>query len=75
MRTSTIQLCGRRQSYRGVQCDEICSLCYAKEKNVPVEKEGTGEELLREWKAVVVNFEHLDELALGGYDCHRWLIS
>ena len=25
-----------------VQCDEIWSFCYAKEKNVPVEKEGTG---------------------------------
>jgi hypothetical protein len=25
--------------------------------------------------AVVFNFEHLDELALGGYDCHRWPIS
>jgi hypothetical protein len=24
--------------------------------------------------AVVVNCEHLDELALGGYDCHRWRI-
>lgn len=25
-----------------VQCDEVWSFCYAKEKNVPKEKEGTG---------------------------------
>jgi hypothetical protein len=24
--------------------------------------------------SVVINFEHLDELALGGYDCPHWLI-
>ncbi len=25
--------------------------------------------------SAMINFEHLDDLAIGAYDCHRWLIS
>src|ERR1700691_4274757 len=35
-----------------VQCDEIWSFCYAKEKNVPVEKEGTGAGSVWTWTAI-----------------------
>jgi IS1 family transposase len=37
---------------RRVQCDEIWSFCYAKEKNVPVEKEGTGAGSVWTWTAI-----------------------
>jgi len=32
----------RGMKVRRVQCDEIWSFCYAKERNVPLEKQGTG---------------------------------
>lgn len=35
-----------------VQCDEIWSFCYAKEKNVPVEKQGTGAGSVWTWTAI-----------------------
>jgi hypothetical protein len=35
-----------------VQCDEIWSFCYAKEKNVPSEKEGTGAGSVWTWTAI-----------------------
>lgn len=35
-----------------VQCDEIWSFCYAKEKNVPLEKEGTGAGSVWTWTAI-----------------------
>jgi len=35
-----------------VQCDEIWSFCYAKEKNVPAEKEGTGAGSVWTWTAI-----------------------
>src|ERR1035441_2027683 len=35
-----------------VQCDEIWSFCYAKEKNVPVEKQGTGAGSVWLWTAI-----------------------
>jgi IS1 family transposase len=35
-----------------VQCDEVWSFCYAKEKNVPVEKQGTGAGSVWTWTAI-----------------------
>jgi hypothetical protein len=35
-----------------VQCDEIWSFCYAKEKNVPAEKKGTGAGSVWTWTAI-----------------------
>jgi IS1 family transposase len=35
-----------------VQCDEIWSFCYAKEKNVPLEKQGTGAGSIWTWTAI-----------------------
>lgn len=37
---------------RRVQCDEVWSFCYAKEKNVPVEKQGTGAGSVWLWTAI-----------------------
>jgi IS1 family transposase len=37
---------------RRVQCDEVWSFCYAKEKNVPVAKEGTGAGSVWTWTAI-----------------------
>jgi IS1 family transposase len=35
-----------------VQCDEVWSFCYAKEKNVPIEKQGTGAGSVWTWTAI-----------------------
>jgi IS1 family transposase len=35
-----------------VQCDEVWSFCYAKEKNVPLEKQGTGAGSVWTWTAI-----------------------
>src|SRR5580693_6466088 len=35
-----------------VQCDEVWSFCYAKEKNVPEDKKGTGAGSIWTWTAI-----------------------
>src|SRR5437588_1101727 len=37
---------------RHIQCDEVWSFCYAKEKNVPEEKKGTGAGSIWTWTAI-----------------------
>jgi IS1 family transposase len=42
----------RKVNVRRVQCDEVWSFCYAKEKNVPEEKKGTGAGSVWLWTAI-----------------------
>ena len=55
------------QSQR-VQCDEIWSFCYAKEKNVPVEKEGTGAGSVWTWTAIDADSKLIISYLCGGRD-------
>ncbi len=51
-----------------VQCDEIWSFCYAKEKNVPVEKEGTGAGSVWTWTAIDADSKLVISYLCGGRD-------
>jgi IS1 family transposase len=51
-----------------VQCDEIWSFCYAKEKNVPVEKEGTGAGSIWTWTAIDADSKLIISYLCGGRD-------
>ena len=51
-----------------VQCDEIWSFCYAKEKNVPIEKEGTGAGSVWTWTAIDADSKLILSYLCGGRD-------
>ena len=51
-----------------VQCDEIWSFCYAKEKNVPVQKEGTGAGSVWTWTAIDADSKLIISYLCGGRD-------
>jgi IS1 family transposase len=51
-----------------VQCDEIWSFCYAKEKNVPVAKEGTGAGSVWTWTAIDADSKLIISYLCGGRD-------
>jgi IS1 family transposase len=51
-----------------VQCDEIWSFCYAKEKNVPAEKEGTGAGSVWTWIAIDADSKLVISYLCGGRD-------
>lgn len=53
---------------RRVQCDEVWSFCYAKEKNVPVEKEGTGAGSVWTWVAIDADSKLILSYLCGGRD-------
>jgi IS1 family transposase len=53
---------------RRVQCDEVWSFCYAKEKNVPVEKQGTGAGSVWLWTAIDADSKLLLSYLCGGRD-------
>ena len=53
---------------QSVQCDEIWSFCYAKEKNVPVEKEGTGAGSIWTWTAIDADSKLILSYLCGGRD-------
>jgi IS1 family transposase len=61
------------QAVRGVrasrvQCDEIWSFCYAKEKNVPLEKQGTGAGSIWTWTAIDADSKLIISYLCGGRD-------
>ena len=58
----------RRVAVRRVQCDEIWSFCYAKEKNVPVEKEGTGAGSVWTWTAIDADSKLIISYLCGARD-------
>jgi IS1 family transposase len=51
-----------------VQCDEIWAFCYAKEKNVPVAKEGTGAGSVWTWTAIDADSKLIISYLCGGRD-------
>ncbi len=51
-----------------VQCDEVWSFCYAKEKNVPVEKQGTGAGSVWTWTAIDADSKLILSYLCGGRD-------
>jgi IS1 family transposase len=51
-----------------VQCDEIWSFCYAKEKNVPEEKKGTGAGSIWTWTAIDADSKLIISYLCGGRD-------
>ena len=51
-----------------VQCDEIWSFCYAKEENVPVEKQGTGAGSVWTWTAIDTDSKLIISYLCGGRD-------
>jgi IS1 family transposase len=53
---------------RRVQCDEVWSFCYAKEKNVPVEKQGTGAGSVWTWTAIDADSKLILSYLCGGRD-------
>jgi len=53
---------------RRVQCDEVWSFCYAKEKNVPVEKQGIGTGSVWLWTAIDADSKLLLSYLCGGRD-------
>jgi IS1 family transposase len=58
----------RRVKVQRVQCDEVWSFCYAKEKNVPVEKEGTGAGSVWTWIAIDADSKLVLSYLCGGRD-------
>lgn len=58
----------RRVSVQRVQCDEVWSFCYAKEKNVPMEKEGTGAGSVWTWTAIDADSKLILSYLCGGRD-------
>jgi IS1 family transposase len=53
---------------RRVQCDEVWSFCYSKEKNVPVEKQGTGAGSVWLWTAIDADSKLMISYLCGGRD-------
>lgn len=53
---------------RHIQCDEVWSFCYAKEKNVPAEKEGTGAGSIWTWIAIDADSKLVLSYLCGGRD-------
>jgi IS1 family transposase len=53
---------------RRVQCDEVWSFCYAKEKNVPIEKQGTGAGSVWLWTAIDADSKLMLSYLCGGRD-------
>ncbi len=51
-----------------VQCDEVWSFCYAKEKNVPLKKEGTGAGSVWTWIAIDADSKLVLSYLCGGRD-------
>ncbi len=51
-----------------VQCDEVWSFCYAKEKNVPLEKQGTGAGSVWTWTAIDADSKLILSYLCGGRD-------
>jgi len=51
-----------------VQCDEVWSFCYAKEKNVPVAKQGTGAGSVWTWVAIDADSKLILSYLCGGRD-------
>jgi IS1 family transposase len=51
-----------------VQCDEVWSFCYAKEKNVPVETQGTGAGSVWTWTAIDADSKLILSYLCGGRD-------
>jgi IS1 family transposase len=51
-----------------VQCDEIWSFCYAKEKKVPVEKQGAGAGSVWTWVAIDADSKLILSYLCGGRD-------
>ena len=51
-----------------VQCDEVWSFCYAKEKNVPVEKQGTGAGSVWLWTAIDADSKMILSYLCGNRD-------
>jgi len=51
-----------------VQCDEIWAFCYAKEKNVPLQKEGTGAGSVWAWTAIDADSKLIISYLCGGRD-------
>ena len=51
-----------------VQCDEVWSFCYAKEKNVPVAKQGTGAGGVWTWTAIDADSKLIISYLCGGRD-------
>jgi IS1 family transposase len=53
---------------RRVQCDEVWSFCYAKEKNVPEHKQGTGAGSVWTWTAIDADSKLMISYLCGGRD-------
>jgi IS1 family transposase len=53
---------------RRVQCDEVWSFCYAKEKNVPLEKQGSGAGSVWLWTAIDADSKLMLSYLCGGRD-------
>jgi IS1 family transposase len=51
-----------------VQCDEVWSFCYAKEKNVPESKQGTGAGSVWTWTAIDADSKLIISYLCGGRD-------
>ncbi len=51
-----------------IQCDEVWSFCYAKQKNVPAEKQGTGAGSVWTWTAIDADSKLMVSYLCGGRD-------
>lgn len=58
----------RRVRVERVQCDEVWSFCYAKEKNVPLEQQGTGAGSVWTWIAIDADSKLVLSYLCGGRD-------
>ncbi len=61
----------RRVSSKRVQCDEVWAFCYAKAKNVPEEKQGTGAGDVWTWTAIDADSKLIVSYLCGGRDA-QW---
>lgn len=53
---------------RHVQCDEVWSFCYAKEKNVPESRQGTGTGSIWTWTVIDADSKLILSCLCGGPD-------
>jgi len=60
----------RRVGVQRVQCDEVWSFCYAKEKNVPPAKDGTGAGSVWTWIAIDADSKLVLSYLCGGRDAN-----
>jgi IS1 family transposase len=58
----------RKVNARHVQCDEVWSFCYAKAKNVPESKKGTGAGDVWTWTAIDADTKLIVSYLCGGRD-------